>query len=89
MYRAAKTILLNRVYEGRSSISHYTRVVRACFIASFLNDSQLKLPEEEKSSSESDKDVTLPAIRSPFVVCIDEIMKKQALSHAIFTRALR
>lgn len=88
MYRSIKSILLNTVYEGRSSISHFTRVFRAAFIASFLRDvgvSQLKLPDEDHSESQE----KVPAPRPPFVVCIDEIIKKQALSHAIFTRALR
>ncbi|KAL7553517.1 hypothetical protein ACHAWF_016790, partial [Thalassiosira exigua] len=93
-YRAAKAVLLNRVYEGRASVSHYARVVRAAFIASFLRDSgvsQLTLPEEEKGDGGggSEKDVPPALLRPPFVVCIDEIIKKQALSHAIFTRALR
>ena len=74
-------------------MSHFTRVVRSAFIASFLRDmgvSQLKVPEEEKKESSSqDKDTQMEVMRPPFVVCIDEIIKKQALTHAIFTRALR
>lgn len=93
MYRATKAILLSRVYEGRAGITHFTRVVRAAFIASFLIDvgiSQLKLPEEENKNEGQDKDAeaAVPP-RHPFVVCVDEIIKKQAISHAIFTRALR
>lgn len=92
MYRAAKSILLSRIYEGRAGISHFTRVVRAAFLASFLRDlgvSQLKLPEDEKQGDSGQETEALAAYRPPFVVCIDEIIKKQALSHAIFTRALR
>ena len=92
MYRATKAILLSRVYEGRAGISHFTRVVRAAFIASFLRDVgvfQLKLPGEEKIESK-DKDASVvAAARPPFVICVDEMIKKQAISHAIFTRALR
>ena len=60
MYRAVKAILLNRVYEGRAGISHFTRVVRAAFIASFLSDvghvSELKLPDEGKTASSKEKE---------------------------------
>ena len=89
MYRATKAMLLARVYEGRCGISHFIRVVRAAFVASFLRDngvSQLKLPEDEKSESQ---ETDLAVARPPFVVCVDEIIKKQAITHAIFTRALR
>jgi len=54
---------------------------------------QLELPEEEKVSSEvvsQEKDAPPVVVaRPPFVICIDELIKKQAISHAIFTRALR
>ncbi len=89
MYLATKALLLSRVYEGRCSISHFTRVIRAAFIASFLRDvglSQLKLPEDDKGDG---LDSDLAVLRPPFVVCVDEIIKKQAITHAIFTRALR
>lgn len=89
MYRATKALLLARVYEGRCGISHFIRVVRAAFVASFLRDngvSQLKLPEDEKSESQ---ETDLAVARPPFVACVDEIIKKQAITHAIFTRALR
>lgn len=93
MYRAVKSVLLSRVYEGRAGISHFTRVVRAAFIASFLSDmghvSELKLPDEGKPANSKEKDAPPDAMRPPFVMCIDEMIKKQALSHAIFTRALR
>jgi len=89
MYRTTKAILLSKVYEGRAGMSNFTRVVRAAFIASFLRDvgvSQLKLPEEEEKGD--DKDAQLME-RPPFVICVDEMIKKQSISHAIFTRALR
>eukprot|EP00585_Thalassiosira_rotula_P008078 CAMPEP_0196139554 /NCGR_PEP_ID=MMETSP0910-20130528/6791_1 /TAXON_ID=49265 /ORGANISM="Thalassiosira rotula, Strain GSO102" /LENGTH=1133 /DNA_ID=CAMNT_0041400295 /DNA_START=121 /DNA_END=3519 /DNA_ORIENTATION=+ len=53
VYRAAKCVLLERVYEGRAGISHFTRVVRAAFMAAFLRDAgveQLELPQEEEKS---------------------------------------
>jgi hypothetical protein len=55
MYQATKALLLARVYEGRCGISHFIRVVRAVFVASFLRDngvSQQKLPEDEMSESQ-------------------------------------
>lgn len=95
MYRAMKAVLLERVYEGRAGISHFTRVVRAAFLAAFLRDSgieQLELPQEEEKGEGGGENKHAPPVvtaRPPFVVCIDEVMKKHALSHAIFTRALR
>jgi hypothetical protein len=89
MYRAIKSILLERVYEGRAGLANVTRVVRAAFIASFLRDagvSQLNLLEHEAGKS---KGQDLPSSRPLFAVCIDEIMKKQAISHEMFTRSLR
>ncbi len=89
MYRATKALLLSRVYEGRCGVSQFTRVIRAAFIASFLRDvglSQLKLPEDDKSEG---LDSDLVMMRPPFVVCVEEIIKKQAITHDIFTRALR
>lgn len=90
MYRAIKSILLGRVYEGRAGLSNVTRVVRAAFIASFLRDaglSQLDLIEQDKGKSQGQQDIS--ASRPLFAVCIDEIMKNQAISHEIFTRSLR
>jgi len=89
MYRATKACLLSRVYEGRAGISDFTRAVRAAFIASFLRDAgvaQLVLPDDgNKNNQEND----LALARPPFVACVDEMMKKQGITHAIFTRALR
>lgn len=90
MYRAIKSIFLGRVYEGRAGLSNVTRVVRAAFIASFLCDagfSQLDLIEQGMGKSKGKKDI--PESRPLFAVCIDEIMKNQAISHEIFTRSLR
>jgi len=89
-YRAMKTILLNRIFEGRAGISHFTRVIRAAFIASFLRDTgvtDLNLPDDDKGDNPDDNDA--PPSRPPFVLCIEEIIKKQALTHTIFIRALR
>ena len=97
VYRAAKSALLNRVYEGRAGLSHYTRVVRAAFMGAFLRDggvTRVDLPEDKSESARdedggADEDDAGPPMRPPFVLCIDEIIKKRSLSHAIFTRALR
>ena len=93
MYQAVKTILLNKVYEGRAGITHLTRVVRASFIASFLRDvgiTNLELPDDKTSHTGSqDGNADLSPAKPPFVVCIEELIKKKAISHPIFTRALR
>ncbi|KAL7451150.1 hypothetical protein ACHAWC_002996, partial [Mediolabrus comicus] len=93
MYQAVKTILLNKVYEGRAGITHLTRVVRASFIASFLRDvgiTHLELPDDKTSHTGSqDGNTDLSSAIPPFVVCIEELIKKKAISHPIFTRALR
>ena len=89
MYRAMATILLNRVYEGRAGITNFTRVIRATFIASFLRDvglTKLELPDDKGSGNVSSD---LVQSKPPFVVCIEEMIKKKAVSHPIFTRALR
>lgn len=90
MYRAVKTILLNRIYESRASVPHYTRVIRAAFTASFLKDSGVtQLVLDQKNDNDlKDGDAALAA-RPPFVICVEEMLKKQGLTHAIFTRALR
>jgi len=91
MYQAMKTILLNRVFEGRAGITHLTRVIRAAFIASFLRDvglTKLELPDDKTSNNDSQEGDLAPA-KPPFVVCIEEMIKKKAISHPIFTRALR
>ena len=93
MYQAMKTILLNRVYEGRAGITHLTRVIRAAFIASFLRDvglTKLELPDDKASGNVSQEGISdLVQSKPPFVVCIEEMIKKKAVSHPIFTRALR
>ena len=90
MYRSVKTILLNKICESRASVSHYTRVIRAAFTASFLRDSGIsELSLDDRGESEmKDKDVAMTS-RPPFLICVEEMMKKQGLTHAIFTRALR
>ena len=90
MYRAVKNILFNRICESRASVSHYIRVVRAAFTASFLRDSGItQLALNENSESEMNDKEAPTALRPPFVICVEEMLKKQGLTHAIFTRALR
>jgi hypothetical protein len=90
MYRSIKAVLLSRVFESRASVSHFTRVIRAAFSASFLRDSGIsRLSLDNRVDNEkTDADSAL-ALRPPFVICVEEMMKKQGLTHAIFTRALR
>lgn len=90
MYRAVKNILFSKVCESRASVPHYTRVIRAAFTASFLRDfgvTEISL-DERKESEIKDNEAAL-ASRPPFLVCVEEMMKKQGLTHALFTRALR
>ena len=90
MYRSAKTVLLNRICESRASMSHYTRVIRAAFTASFLRDSGItKLALDARNENELKDMESAVATRPPFVICMEEMMKKHGLTHAIFTRALR
>lgn len=90
MYRSIKMILLNRVFESRASVSHYTRVIRAAFTSSFLRDSGIhRLTLDGRNENErKDIDASL-TIRPPFVICVEEMLKKEGLTHGIFTRALR
>ena len=81
LYRAVKAVLLNRVYEGRAGISHFTRVVRAAFLASFMRDAgveQLELPvAEDPEKVGGGGPEPMMVARPPFVVCMDEIIKKK------------
>lgn len=105
VYRTLKSELFRGVVEGRAGVANFIRLVRAAFIAAHLEDmgeKELKLPkrkkksektastttkEEPKSSSENPDESSQP--KQPFVVCINEILKKKGLTHTLFTRALQ
>lgn len=96
-YRQLKCEVLRQVVEGRAGTANFLRLVRAAFIAAHLDDigsSELKLPRRQKKSSTENKSEGEPAENSrsappPFVVCVNEILKKQGLTHNLFTRALQ
>lgn len=103
-YRTLKCELLRRVVEGRAGVANFLRLVRAAFIASHLEDCGKKeLKDEdwqkkpkqkrslEKSKSEEKDSASDQGqrMRPPFLLCVDELVKKHGLTHALFTRALR
>lgn len=95
VYRALKSEILRSVVEGRASIANFTRLVRAAFIASHLDnmgEKELKIlkrkssKEKESSNTVSEKE---EEFKPPFVICVNEILKKKGLTHTLFTRALQ
>lgn len=101
VYRRVKSDVLRCVVEGRAGIANFIRVVRAAFMASYLDDigqTELTLPthrerKPEIVSTSSDAPSTAADApltpRQPFVLCVNEILKKKGLTHNLFTRALR
>eukprot|EP00934_Nitzschia_sp_Nitz4_P008327 Nitzschia sp. Nitz4//scaffold39_size137210//1884//7601//NITZ4_003182-RA/size137210-processed-gene-0.81-mRNA-1//1//CDS//3329550332//8317//frame0 len=96
-YRALKAGVVRRIISARAGISNFIRLVRAAFIASHLHDSgekKLKYPTDPPKNKNLDGDKepekeeytrNLPR----FIVCVNEILKKQGLTHTLFTRALQ
>lgn len=103
VYRALKSELFRGVVEGRAGVANFIRLVRAAFIAAHLDDigeTELKLPKSRKrtdklTSSVDEKgagdtpEENLSQPKQPFVVCVNEILKKKGLTHTLFTRALQ
>lgn len=101
VYRRVKSDVLRGVVEGRAGIANFIRVVRAAFMASYLDDighTELTLPtrnekkpETVKTSSDASTAATEASFipHQPFVLCVNEILKKKGLTHNLFTRALR
>jgi hypothetical protein len=103
VYRALKSETFRAVVEGRAGVANFIRLLRVTFIAAHLNDigeKELKLPKRKKKQpdvtapppepgavAEDHDDVSLP--NPPFVVCVNEILKKKGLTHTLFTRALQ
>jgi hypothetical protein len=99
-YRTLKCELLRRVVEGRAGVANFVRLIRASFIAAHLEDigqTELKLEDWQKKPKQkkahetaklADKDQA-PRQRPPFLLCVDELLKKHGLTHTLFTRALR
>jgi hypothetical protein len=103
-YRALKSEVLRRIVEGRAGIANFIRFVRSGFIAAHLEDiGQPKLEwndrvdkkRKEKDNLDKNKkeeprpSKERPTIRPPFVVCVDELMRKKGFTHNLWTRALR
>lgn len=102
VYRALKSDIFRAVVEGRAGVANFIRLLRVAFIAAHLDDigeNELKLPKRKKKSdvAAQPKDSTAPAESQeelappsqPFVVCVNEILKKNGLTHTLFTRALQ
>jgi len=102
VYRALKSDLFRGVVEGRAGVANFIRLTRAAFISAHLDDlgeKELKLPKRKKKAEkvaaakedsvagETQEDTSPP--KQPFVVCVNEILKKKGLTHTLFTRALQ
>lgn len=105
VYRAMKCETFRAVVEARAGVANFIRLMRVAFIAAHLNDigeKELKLPKRKKkhadaaappaeaggvAPTEDQDDVSAPS--QPFVVCVNEILKKNGLTHTLFTRALQ
>jgi hypothetical protein len=102
VYRALKSDTFRGVVEGRAGVAHFIRLLRAAVIASYLGDigeKELKLPKRKKKADQATQPKDPTAIAEPqeefsppsqpFVVCVNEILKKKGLTHTLFTRALQ
>jgi len=98
VYRALKSEVFRAVVEGRAGIANLTRLVRASFIAAHLDDigeKELRLParraekKAEGGISKPSSDRTEMTFKPPFVICVNEILKKKGLTHTLFARALQ
>lgn len=98
-YRKVKSEVFRQVLEGRAGLANLIRLVRAAFIAAYLQDigeTELKIPRKrakgEKTgdgvTATTEKEQEAPYATHPFVVCVNEILKKKGLTHNLFTRAL-
>ena len=93
VYRYLKCLSLRRIIEGRAGLSNFIRVMRAAFIAATLEDkgeTQVKLPKDLPPSKKVEND-EMEAVKEkpPFILCVDELIKKGGLSHGSFVRSLR
>lgn len=100
-YRTLKSEVFRGVVESRAGVANFIRLLRAAFIAAHLDDigeTELKLPARREKKAEKDAaaaSTPAPTERSeslrkpPFVVCVNEILKKKGLTHTLFTRALQ
>lgn len=99
VYRSLKSDVFRSVVEGRAGVANFIRLVRVAFIAAHLDDigeAELRLSalrdskaDKDPSSSTQQPDRVLGVNNPPFVVCVNEVIKKKGLSHNLFTRALQ
>ena len=84
--------------ERRAGIANFVRLVRATFVAVHLADkgrTELKYPLERKTKpmdQEKGQDGEKDNMERPkprFIVCVNEILKKNGLSHTLFTHAVK
>lgn len=102
-YRTLKCEVFRRVVEGRAGVANFIRLIRAAFIAAHLDDSgkkeirdedwqkkqKQKQATEKPKPDEKEQNTEQQRQRPPFLLCVDELLKKHGLTHALFTRALR
>jgi len=98
-YRSLKGDMFRRIVEGRAGVSNFVRLVRAAFIAAHLDDKgekELQYPPDRKAKGDDKKDKaeTMESDdrmrpKPRFIVCVNEILKKQGLTHTLFTRILQ
>jgi hypothetical protein len=99
-YRTLKADIFRGIVEGRAGVANFLRLVRAIFISAHLEDigeTELRLPTPREKNVEKSvagttkiaKDRPDANPKPPFVVCINEILKKKGLTHTLFCRALQ
>jgi hypothetical protein len=102
VYRSLKSDVFRGIVEGRAGVANFVRLVRVAFIAAHLEDvgeSELRLasPRDKNSGGDNNSISGGPkpvgdrqqGLSTPFVVCVNELLKKKGLSHNLFTRALQ
>lgn len=98
VYRALKCDLFRGVVEGRAGIANFIRLVRATFVAAHLEDlgeKELKLPRRKKKQEKTHGNEQASVVKMddephvPFVICVNEILKKKGLQYTLFTRVLQ
>lgn len=96
VYRTLKCEVFRGVVEARAGVANFIRLVRAAFIAGHLEDlgeKELRIPlrrekkGEKPTPSSTDRGDHVP--KPPFVVCVNEILKKKGLTQTLFTRVLQ
>jgi hypothetical protein len=105
VYRTLKCDTFRSVVEGRVGVANFIRLIRVAFIAAHLYDigeKEVQLPKRKRrtdsvaqtgdvTTSDANVDqpdeIALPT--QPFVVCVNEVLKKKGLTHTLLTRAIQ